>query len=84
MDRQNLSVTLQIQTYNRLQEEIGRGMISNFVEEAILEKLNKKEKKLGEAYQKAYSGKSRSILLEDNREWENAQFENSSLEDSDW
>lgn len=80
MKRQSLSITLQIWTCNRLQEEIGKAMISSFVEEAVLEKLNEKEKILGEAYQKAYSGKSRSILLEDNNDWENSQFDNSCLE----
>jgi hypothetical protein len=44
--RQTLSIIVKPQTYQRLQQEIGKGKISRFVEDLIIKELNEHDSEL--------------------------------------
>lgn len=71
MDKRTLSITINHQLYDRLQEEIGRGRISQLTERLIEEHLDQRKNNLAKAYQEAYQ--EGSPLLELSKKWENAQ-----------
>lgn len=50
MEKTTLSVIVNNGLYQRLQKEIGKGKISDFVSKAVEKQLDEKEKKLEQAY----------------------------------
>ena len=64
-----LSVKINIQLYQQLKTQIGKGRISQFVEETLLEKLKQKELELEQAYKEITQDKERWKLT---KEWERA------------
>ena len=54
-----ISITINNEIYNRLKGSIPKGRVSDFVSQAIEEKLNKKSLALHKAYLDAYSSKAR-------------------------
>jgi len=53
--KQTLSITIPTSLYQKLQQEIGRGKISNFIKETVEEKLTEKEDKLVQEYRECYA-----------------------------
>jgi len=71
MEKQVLSVKLDINLYWQLKSEVGRGKISRFVENLIAQELNKQDQVLAREYQVAAQDKKR---WKEAREWEKAQM----------
>ena len=53
--KQTLSITIPITLYHRLQKEVGKGKISQFIKETVEEKLTEQEDKLTQEYRECYS-----------------------------
>ena len=53
--KQTLSITVPISLYQKLQQEVGKGKISQFIKKTIEEKLQQEKEDLGKAYQECYS-----------------------------
>jgi hypothetical protein len=53
--KQTLSITIPITLYKRLQQEVGKGKISQFIKQTIEEKLTEQEDKLTQEYRECYS-----------------------------
>lgn len=51
MEKKTLSINIHQDLYYRLQQEVGRGKIGQFMEKATAEKLAQQEKELEQAYQ---------------------------------
>ena len=51
--KRTLSVKITENLYQRLQSEVGKGNISNFIETIVSEKLTKQEQELAREYQEA-------------------------------
>jgi hypothetical protein len=58
-NKKTLSITLNGNLYQKLQTEIGKGKISQFVEETISEKLIQQEQLLESAYREISQDKNR-------------------------
>ena len=71
MEKQVLSVKLDINLYWQLKSEVGKGKISRFVENLIAQELNKQDQKLAQEYQEAAKDKNR---WKEAQEWEKAQM----------
>ncbi len=71
MEKQVVSVKLDINLYWKLKSEVGTGKISRFVENLIARELNTQEQKLAQEYQEAAKDKSR---WKEVKEWEQAQM----------
>lgn len=71
MEKQVLSVKLDINLYWQLKSEVGKGKISRFVENLIAQELNKQDQKLAQEYQAAAQDKKR---WKEAKEWEQAQM----------
>ena len=71
MEKQVLSVKLDINLYWQLKSEVGKGKISRFVENLIAQELNKQDQKLAQEYQEAAQDKNR---WKEAQEWEQAQM----------
>ncbi len=71
MEKQVLSVKLDINLYWQLKSEVGKGKISRFVENLIAQELNKQDQKLAQEYQAAANDKNR---WKEAQEWEQAQM----------
>jgi len=59
MEKQVLSVKVDVNLYYQLKNEVGKGKISRFVESLIAQELNKQNQKLAQEYQAAAQDKSR-------------------------
>jgi hypothetical protein len=59
MEKKTLSINIHQNLYQRLQQEVGRGKIGQFVEKTIEEKLNQQEKELEQAYQEISQDQAR-------------------------
>ena len=57
--KQVLSIKINIQLYQQLKTQIGKGKISQFVEETLMEKLGQKELELEQAYKEISQDKER-------------------------
>lgn len=71
MQKQVLSVKLDVNLYHQLKSEVGQGKISRFVESLIAKELNKQDQKLAKEYQEAAQDKKR---WKEAREWETVQM----------
>ena len=71
MEKQVLSVKLDINLYWQLKSEVGKGKISRFVENLIAKELNYQDQKLAQEYQEASQDKKR---WKEAKEWEQAQI----------
>ena len=71
MEKQVLSVKLDMNLYWQLKSEVGKGRISAFVEKLIAQELNKQDQKLAQEYQEAARDKNR---WKEAQEWEQAQM----------
>ncbi len=71
MEKQVLSVKLDINLYWKLKSEVGKGKISRFVENLIAQELNKQDQKLAQEYQESAKDKNR---WKEAQEWEQAQM----------
>ncbi len=71
MEKQVLSVKVDVNLYYQLKNEVGKGKISRFVESLIAQELNKQNQKLAQEYQAAAQDKSR---WKEAQEWEQAQI----------
>ena len=67
--KQVLSIKINIQLYQQLKTQIGKGKISQFVEETLMEKLGQKELELEQAYKEISQDKERWKLT---KAWERA------------
>jgi len=67
MEKTTLSVIVNNGLYQRLQKEIGKGKISDFVSKAVEKQLDEKEKQLEQAYREISQDKERWKLT---TEWE--------------
>lgn len=71
MEKQVVSVKLDVNLYWQLKSEVGKGKISRFVENLIARELNKQDQKLAQEYQEAARDKNR---WKETQEWEQAQM----------
>ena len=71
MEKTTLSVIVNNGLYQRLQKEIGKGKISDFVSKAVEKQLDEKEKQLEQAYREISQDKERWKLT---AEWEKVAF----------
>lgn len=71
MEKQVLSVKVDVSLYRQLKSEVGQGKISRFVENLIARELTSQEQKLAKEYQEAAKDKSR---WKEAKEWETAQM----------
>ena len=62
MEKTTLSVIVNNGLYQRLQKEIGKGKISDFVSKAVEKQLDEKEKQLEQAYREISQDKERKKL----------------------
>ena len=69
MEKKTLSISIRQNLYHRLQEEVGRGKIGQFIEKTVEEKLNQQEKELEKAYQEVSQDQKRWKLT---KQWEKA------------
>ncbi|CAI2193881.1 8456_t:CDS:2 [Funneliformis geosporum] len=53
--KQTLSITIPISLYQKLQQEVGKGKISQFIKETVEEKLTEQEDKLTQEYRECYA-----------------------------
>lgn len=67
--KKTLSITLNSNLYQKLQNEVGKGKISQFVEETISDRLNQQEQSLENAYREISQDKNRWQLTQ---EWQTA------------
>ena len=67
--KQVLSIKINIRLYQQLKTQIGKGKISQFVEETLMEKLGQKELELEQAYKEISQDKERWKLT---KAWERA------------
>ena len=59
MEKTTLSIIVNNGLYQRLQKEIGKGKISDFVSKAVEKQLDEKEKQLERAYREISQDKER-------------------------
>jgi len=71
MEKTTLSIIVNNGLYQRLQKEIGKGKISDFVSKAVEKQLDEKEKQLEQAYREISQDKERWKLT---TEWEKVAF----------
>ncbi|CAI2162042.1 2944_t:CDS:2 [Funneliformis geosporum] len=53
--KQTLSITIPISLYQKLQQEVGKGKISQFIKNLVEKELSEEEEKLAQAYKKCYA-----------------------------
>jgi hypothetical protein len=69
--KRTLSVKITENLYQRLQSEVGKGNISNFIEVTVSEKLTEQEQRLAREYQEAWANKKH---WQEFKEWEFASL----------
>ncbi|CAI2200386.1 18470_t:CDS:2, partial [Funneliformis geosporum] len=58
-EKKTLSINIRQDLYQRLQQEIGRGKIGQFLEKVLLEKLNQQEQESEKAYKEISQDRGR-------------------------
>ena len=53
--KQTLSITIPISLYQKLQREVRKGKISQFIKQTIEERLEQEKENLGKAYKECYA-----------------------------
>ena len=72
MEKKHLNIKVSASVYDTLKSDIGRGNISDFVEDLIVRELGSSEKKIEQEYRECYSNPR---LLKEARQWEKAEIE---------
>ena len=72
MEKKNLSVKVSPEIYHLLKSDVGRGNISDFVENLIVKELGSGEKRIEQEYQECYSNPR---MLKEAKQWEKASIE---------
>ena len=72
MEKHNLTIKISSETYQQLKTDVGRGRISEFIENLVDRELGSKEKMLEQEYQQFYSN---SQNLQEAKQWEKASIE---------
>jgi hypothetical protein len=71
MEKKHLSVKVTPAVYDLLKSDIGRGKISDFVEELIVRELGSAEKKIEQEYRDCYANPR---MLKEAKQWEQAEI----------
>lgn len=72
MEKQQLTIKISADTYYQLKTDVGRGRISEFIENLVDRELGNKEKKIEQEYQQFYSNPKN---LKEAKQWEKASIE---------
>lgn len=72
MEKQNLTIKISVDTYHQLRSDIGRGRISEFIENLVDRELGNKEKRIEQEYRDCYANPR---MLKEAKQWEKAEIE---------
>ncbi len=72
MEKKHLSVKVNPEVYNLLKSDIGKGRISDFVEELIVRELGSAEKRIEQEYRNCYAN---PMMLKEAKRWEQAEIQ---------
>ncbi|WNE40937.1 MAG: hypothetical protein mread185_000394 [Mycoplasmataceae bacterium] len=72
MEKQNLTIKISVDTYHQLKTDVGRGRISEFIENLVDRELGNKGKKIEQEYKQCYSN---SQNLKEAKQWARASIE---------
>jgi len=72
MEKQNLTIKISVDTYHQLRSDIGRGNISQFIENLVNRELGGTEKRIEQEYKECYSNPR---MIKEAKKWEKASIE---------
>lgn len=72
MEKKHLSVKVAPEVYNLLKSDVGKGKISDFVENLIVKELGSSEKRIEQEYHECYANPR---MLKEAKQWEKAEIE---------
>lgn len=72
MEKKNLSLKVSVGIYDQLKSNIGKGKISDFVENLITKELSSSEKQIEREYQECYANPR---MVKEAKQWEKAGVE---------
>lgn len=72
MEKQNLTIKISVNTYHQLRSDIGRGNISQFIENLVNRELGGTEKRTEQEYREFYANPQN---LKEAKQWEKAEIE---------
>jgi hypothetical protein len=55
MEKQNLTIKISVNTHHKLRSDVGRGNISQFIENLVNRELDSGEKRIEQEYQECYA-----------------------------
>jgi len=55
MEKQNLTIKISVNTYHQLRSDIGRGNISEFIENLVNRELGTSEERIEQEYRECYA-----------------------------
>ena len=71
MEKQNLTIKISVNTHHKLRSDVGRGNISQFIENLVNRELGGTEKRTEQEYQECYSNPR---MLKEAKQWEKANI----------
>lgn len=72
MEKQNLTIKISVDTYHQLRSDIGRGNISQFIENLVNRELGSSEKRIEQEYKECYTNPR---MIKEAKKWEKAGIE---------
>ena len=72
MEKKHLSVKVTPEVYNLLKSDVGKGKISDFVENLIVKELGSSEKRIEQEYRECYANPR---MIKEAKQWEKAEIE---------
>jgi predicted CopG family antitoxin len=72
MEKQSLTIKINPNVYNQLKSDVGKGKISEFIENLVTKELSGEEKKFEQEYRECYANPR---MLKEAKQWEKAEIE---------
>ena len=70
MEKQNLTIKISVNTYHQLRSDIGRGNISEFIENLVNRELGTSEERIEQEYRECYANPR---MIKEAKQWEKAE-----------
>ena len=71
MEKQNLTIKISVNTYHQLRSDIGRGNISEFIENLVNRELGTSEERIEQEYRECYANPR---MIKEAKQWEKAEI----------
>lgn len=71
MEKQSLTIKIDPSVYHQLKSDVGKGKISEFIENLVTKELSGAEKKIEQEYRECYANPR---MLKEAKQWEKAEI----------